>query len=288
MGTAWLNYKPKDLLGIPWAVAFALRADGWYLRSEIILAKRNPMPESVRDRPTRAHEQFFLLTKRPTYFYDSDAIREDDSGRPSGNGFVRDHRLSYQNADGTPRGNEEEWKPGGGRNKRSVWWVSSEPFAGAHFAVFGTKWIEPCILAGAPERACGECGAPWVRVTDGATYYEGDDGSRTRKTNMVGNGHGGAGRGPKDNLGASIARTLGFEPSCPHGDGSARGVVLDPFAGAGTTGLVALQHGRDFVGIELNPEYARMARERIETAVRLGFRPPSNGAVVPEGQDALF
>jgi DNA modification methylase len=185
--------KPKDLLGIPWMVAFALRADGWYLRADIIWAKHNPMPESVTDRPTKAHEYVFLLSKQARYFYDADAIREDDGGRPSGNGFVRDHRLSYQNVDGTARGQEDEWTPGGGRNKRSVWTVATQPYSGAHFATFPPKLIESCILAGAPEG----------------------------------------------------------------------GTVLDPFAGAGTTGLVALRHDRSFIGIELNPEYAELARNRI-------------------------
>jgi len=208
-GTLWLNLgdsytsggraptpdglKPKDLVGIPWAVAFALRADGWYLRSDIVWAKGNPMPESVTDRPTRAHEFIFLLSKSPRYYYDADAIREADSGRPSGNGFVRDHRLSYRNADGTGRGRDEQWEPGGGRNKRSVWTVAIQPFPGAHFATFPPALIEPCVLAGSAE---GE-------------------------------------------------------------------TVLDPFAGSGTTGVVALRHNRDFVGIELNREYAEMARNRI-------------------------
>ena len=152
---SWVNdhdtLKPKDLVGIPWRVAFALQADGWYLRSDIIWAKPNPMPESVTDRPTKAHEYLFLLTKSARYFYDADAVREGDGGKPSGNGFVRDHRLTYQNGDGTGRGNEDEWTPGGGRNKRTVWTVATQPFKGAHFAVFPPKLIEPCVLAGAPE-----------------------------------------------------------------------------------------------------------------------------------------
>lgn len=181
--------KPKDLIGIPWMVAFALRADGWYLRSDIIWHKPNPMPESVTDRPTRAHEFLFLLSKQSRYFYDADAIREDDSGKPAGNGYDRAARLSGGLADG----NVERWEPGGGRNKRDVWTVTTQPFAGAHFATFPPKLIEPCVLAGAAE-----------------------------------------------------------------GD-----TVLDPFAGAGTTGLVALRHNRSFVGCELNPEYAELARDRI-------------------------
>jgi DNA modification methylase len=181
LGTSWRDHaangrarmsisdgdlKEKDLLGIPWLVAFALRADGWYLRSDIIWAKPNPMPESVTDRPTKAHEYLFLLSKSPRYWYDADAIRENDGGLPSGNGFVRDHRLTYQNADGTGRGNEDEWTPGGGRNKRSVWTIATQPYPGAHFATFPPKLIEPCILAGSPEQACSVCGAPWTRIVE--------------------------------------------------------------------------------------------------------------------------
>jgi DNA modification methylase len=280
--------KPKDLLGIPWMVAFALRADGWYLRSDIIWSKPNPMPESVTDRPTKAHEYVFLLSKGPRYFYDADAIREADGGwdhlrsvldgQPSlepTNGLMAEHKGLRTT----------EGRNGAGRNKRSVWTVATQPYAGAHFATFPPKLIEPCILAGAPERACGECGAPWVRVVERTpmvvrptpkreAWQAEDEHARTQTGGTV--------------LEPPTSRTLGFEPSCSHGDGSARGVVLDPFAGAGTTGLVALQHGREFVGIELSPEYARMARERIETAVRLGFRSPQNGHAPLDGQLDIF
>jgi DNA modification methylase len=188
--------KPKDLIGIPWMVAFALRADGWYLRSDIIWAKTACMPESVGDRPTRSHEYVFLLSKASRYFYDAEAIREPDAGadharqvlvgQPSlepTNGLLRPHSGLR-----TPDGRD-----GLGRNKRSVWTVSPQPFPGAHFATFPPKLIEPCILAGTRE-----------------------------------------------------------------GD-----TVLDPFAGSGTTGVVALRHGRSFVGVEINPEYVQLARRRI-------------------------
>lgn len=183
--------KPKDLIGIPWMVAFALRADGWFLRSEIIWAKRNCMPESVTDRPTRAHEQIFLLSKSPRYFYDADAIREDAVYESD----ARHLRLDRTQTEGRIGGSARltTGNPTNGRNKRDVWTVTTQPFAGAHFATFPPKLIEPCILAGAPEG----------------------------------------------------------------------GVVLDPFAGAGTTGLVALRHNRSFVGCELNPEYVELARDRI-------------------------
>jgi DNA modification methylase len=191
--------KPKDLIGIPWMLAFALRADGWYLRSDLVWAKGNPMPESVMDRPTRSHEYIFLLTKRERYFYDHEAVKEPAvSDRPSGNGFKRDARQSFQNADGTARGNEMQGKDvGGKRNRRSVWHVNAKPYKGAHFATFPPALIEPCILAG----------------------------SR-----------------PGD-------------------------IVLDPFMGSGTTAAVALRHGRQYLGCELNAEYGALQAERINEAM---------------------
>ncbi len=190
--------KQKDLMGIPWRLAFALQDDGWYLRQDIIWHKPNPMPESVRDRCTKAHEYVFMLTKSPRYYYDHEAVKEDAvSEHPSGNGFKRDARESYKNLDGTARGNDEQWTGvGGKRNRRSVWTVPTAGFKGAHFATFPPDLIRPCVLAGAP-------------------------------------------RG---------------------------GLVLDPFGGAGTTALVAMQEGRRSVLIELNPEYAAIARNRLDTA----------------------
>lgn len=187
--------KPKDLIGIPWRVAFALQADGWYLRQDIIWSKPNPMPESVTDRCTKAHEYIFMLSKGPRYYYDAEAVKEKSvSEHPSGNGFKRDARETFKNADGTARGNDKQWNDVGGlRNRRSVWTVPTKPFSGAHFATFPPDLIEPCILAGAP----------------------------------VG------------------------------------GVVLDPFGGAGTTGLVADRLGRDAILCELNPTYAELAHGRL-------------------------
>ena len=186
--------KAKDLIGIPWRVAFALQADGWYLRQDIVWAKSNAMPESVTDRCTKAHEYIFLLAKSARYHYDSDAIKEasvtGDARKPYAPGQVDNRGNGHDRNGGSTRTTEDagEW-----RNKRSVWNVPTKPFKGAHFATFPPALIEPCILAG-----------------------------------------------------------------CPVG-----GTVLDPFGGAGTTGLVADLHGRDAILIELNPEYADMARKRI-------------------------
>jgi len=187
------NLKPKDLIGVPWRVAFALQADGWYLRSEIIWHKPNPMPESVTDRPTRTHETIFLLSKAPRYFYDADAIRTTHKSE-WWKGI--DRRREYmtkkdgRNDGGVPHGKGNKL----GANKRTVWTIATRPFHGAHFATFPEKLVEPMMLAG----------------------------SRS-------------------------------------GD-----LVLDPFAGAGTVGVVAKRFGRRFIGTELNPGYAMMANERIK------------------------
>lgn len=185
------GYKMKDLVGIPWMVAFALRSYGWYLRSDIIWSKPNPMPESVTDRPTKAHEYIFLMSKNKNYYYDSDAIAEKaispgsdevgslaysiGSGRNDGNGDSSKLRLTREM-----------------RNKRTIWNVTTTPYSGAHFATFPPKLIEPCIMAG-----------------------------------------------------------------CPTG-----GIVLDPFFGSGTTGEVAQRLGRQWIGCELNQDYAPLQMNR--------------------------
>lgn len=181
--------KPKDLCGIPWRVAFALQADGWYLRSDIIWHKPNPMPESVTDRPTKSHEYLFLLSKKARYFYDADAIKEPaiDAGK-----FVKTNGGDGLGDFGRTRdGFRRGVTVGEFRNRRTVWTITPKPFKGAHFATFPPKLVEPCVLAG----------------------------SR-----------------PGD-------------------------LVLDPFFGAGTTGMVAEQLGRRYVGIELNSAYSALARE---------------------------
>ncbi len=187
--TAPHGLKPKDLIGIPWRVALALQADGWWLRQDIIWSKPNPMPESVTDRCTKAHEYLFLLSKSATYHYDAEAIAEDAvvvGGRVCG-----PKNDASRNDAGTTQTVRDD---GLSRNRRSVWTIATQPFSEAHFATFPPALIEPCILAG-----------------------------------------------------------------CPVG-----GTVLDPFGGAGTTGLVADRLGRNAVLIELNPAYAEMARKRIE------------------------
>jgi DNA modification methylase len=286
--TTVAGYKPKDLLGIPWLVAFALRADGWYLRSDIIWAKPNPMPESVTDRPTKAHEYLFLLSKSRSYFYDADAIREphaeflSTTGKPAprskypdgrmpsesrGEGYLQPHSQA-KIATGDWKGFDPGPKNEAGRNKRSVWTVATQPFPGAHFATFPPKLIEPCVLAGSSPQACAECGAPWERVTERTPALKESPAPGSVKIEVT---HGRSiRRGPGTTMSNSPAQrvsaageTTGWQPTCDHSDGSARCTVLDPFSGAGTTGVVALRHDRDFIGIELNPSYAQMARNRI-------------------------
>ena len=182
--------KPKDIIGIPWMLAFALRADGWYLRQDIIWHKPNPMPESVRDRCTKAHEYLFLLSKSERYYFDSEAMREEAVKGAAGSTFNTGKTAQHQMG----RSSDADRVEDGKRNRRSVWTVATRPYTGAHFATFPPALIEPCILAG----------------------------SRT-------------------------------------GD-----VVLDPFGGSGTTAQVALEHGRNYVLCELNPEYEPLIQQRIQ------------------------
>jgi len=160
------NLKPKDLVGIPWMVAFALRADGWYLRQDIIWHKPNPMPESVTDRCTKSHEYIFLLTKNKKYYYDNEAIKED-AVYDKDLGILRSRKQAELNHPSIIKRQEigiDSTNAGDGkRNKRSVWTVTTKPFKGAHFATFPPDLIEPCVLAGCPEKICVECGTPYER-----------------------------------------------------------------------------------------------------------------------------
>lgn len=192
--------KPKDLIGIPWMLAFALRADGWFLRQDIIWHKPNPMPESVRDRCTKAHEYVFLLSKSLRYHFDSEALKEpaDPKNHRKSPGIRRTAPGSTSH--GGPASGERAYET---RNRRSVWTVATRPYKGAHFATFPPALIEPCILAG----------------------------SRPGQ------------------------------------------IVLDPFMGSGTTAQVALQHGRQYLGCELNPDYGPLQQRRIASVTDLFSTP---------------
>ena len=195
-GNKQAGLKEKDLIGIPWRVAFALQANGWYLRQDIIWAKPNPMPESVKDRCTKSHEYLFLLSKSPKYYYDNEAIKEPSLGL--GKTAIRFGGNKYGDSDdpkhATKSGNE--YTDSGKRNKRDVWTINAKPFKGAHFAVMPEALVEPCVLAGSRE-----------------------------------------------------------------GD-----IVLDPFLGSGTVAVVAERYRRNWIGCELNPDYAAIAETRIASA----------------------
>jgi DNA modification methylase len=196
-GTVWLNlgdsFHNKQLTGVPWRVAFALQADGWYLRSDIIWHKPNPMPESVTDRPTKSHEYLFLLTTSPRYYYDADAIKEPY--QPSSKSRGKHRRQDFRKSTVSMAGTTKTWSASTNQaNRRSVWTINTQPYSAAHFATFPTALVEPCIKAGSTT-----------------------------------------------------------------GD-----LILDPFAGSGTVGCVALKLGRTFVGVELNPEYCTLARHAID------------------------
>ncbi len=266
---------------MPWRLAFALQADGWYLRSDIVWHKPNPMPESVRDRPTKAHEYVFLLSKSERYFWDQEAVREPhcsasierskydrttdntNKGKPTGknrddNGLIFGSGLNALPYMLHPAG----------RNLRSVWTITPKPFRGAHFATFPPELVERCVRAGTSERGCcPQCGKAWERVTE--TQFLGDGNPNGYHERLV--------KGNKMRMsGAQLAawktkhpsHDLGFRPacSCPDAD-PVPCVVLDPFIGSGTTAAVARSLGRDCVGIDLNPKYLAMARARIRPAV---------------------
>lgn len=220
-GTLWVNigdsYTQKNLNGIPWLLAFALKANGWILRQDIIWHKPNAMPEQTADRCTKSHEYIFLLSKQRRYYFDAAAIKEpavgygpDGTGRRRGNsasfrgGSAYTHDRARNNSDTVERESHGLTpNESGKRNRRSVWTIATRPYKGAHFATFPEELVRPCILAG----------------------------SRPGDT------------------------------------------VLDPFAGSGTTGAVAVQEGRNFIGIEINPDYCEIIRQRLDACCQKGAKP---------------
>ena len=270
-----VGLKEKDLIGIPWRVAFALQADGWYLRQDIIWAKPNPMPESVTDRCTKAHEYIFLLTKSARYFYDAEAVKEKVGEEIRTNKTFRGETVytnnqSFNNSGVIAAGiNTDGDKILTGRNRRSVWTITTKPFREAHFAVFPPEIPEICIKAGTSLKGCcPECGNPWERVVQksGGTIGKGSwiDHSKEKEQGMS-RAHGPLldKDRPWDN-GSYEVKTLGWRPTCTHNLEPIPCTILDPFSGAGTTGNVAERLGRKYIGIELNPAYAEMGERRIE------------------------
>jgi DNA modification methylase len=264
------DLKPKDLVGIPWMVAFALRADGWWLRSEVIWHKPNPMPESVTDRPTKSHEQVFLLSKRADYFYDADAIREPHICASDKRNDGKRHPYSDDAKHSQVDPNRQRTKTDcvsfhpAGRNMRSVWTVATQSYSGAHFATFPEKLVEPCVLAGTSARgACPRCGAGWVRVMEREFQPMTD---RSPEKLVRSSGQKGIDSSRHDHetpRGYVNVTTTGWRPGCECEAGEpVPQFVLDPFAGTGTVGRVCARHGRRFVGVELKGEYIELARGR--------------------------
>ena len=247
--------KNKDLIGIPWRVALALQADGWYLRQDIIWHKPNPMPESVKDRCTKSHEYIFLLSKNVKYYFDYEAIKEDAVGNSPNN--KKPHKHQGQPFSRTKE-NLVNIQAVEKRNKRSVWTVTTKPFKGAHFATFPMDLIEPCVLAGCPEKICIDCGKPYKRVIQQPKPLEVKRGRRA---------------GTDDRLIGGVLDKykrenppidLGLQKQCDCNTNETKaGTVLDPFGGSGTTAIVANKHNRNAVMCELNKEYVGIAKERI-------------------------
>ena len=257
--------KHKDLVGIPWRVACALQDDGWYLRSDIIWCKPNPMPESVTDRPTRAHEYLFLLTKSARYFYDAEAVQEPLVSTPEqylrARKSVRDnHHLGA--VAGRPLGPLSFATVPEGRNARSVWTIATKTYAGAHFATFPPEIPGRCIKAGTPEAGCcAACGALRQRVIV-ATSPDG----RSAEMPLMGDDmidHGP--RGLWNSGGATLKPgPARFRASCDCDAGTVASTVLDPFSGSGTTAFVARTLARRAVGIDLSTDYLGLAADRLK------------------------
>jgi DNA modification methylase len=263
------SYQDKQLLMMPARLALALQADGWWLRSDVIWAKPNPMPESCTDRPTSAYEHVFLLTKSARYFWDADAVREEaEYGRRQWSNVDGNLRRAGGNPDGMPSATVSGGDPSSGRNLRNVWTIATEAFPDAHFATYPTALVDRCIRAGTSERGCcAQCGKPWRRVVDKA-FVPQPDVSLQRDVRLE-TQHDAANQWPGTPRGTTSATTTGWQPSCEHDADVVPATVLDPFAGASTTLLVAQQLQRDAIGVELNPEYVRMGRERIEAEAGL-------------------
>jgi hypothetical protein len=299
--------KPKDLAGIPWRVAFALQADGWYLRSAIPWIKRNCMPSSQTDRPTTGVEYVFLFSHPDSggrYYYDIDATRVSPNTKPQRRLTARrEHSKGGEAAPGAkvrPPNYETSAEPtvactpSSGRNRRDTDWffesvehvasggqgllssedgsplafvVNPKPYKGAHFAVWPQALVEPMIRAGSSEHGvCADCGAPWEKelqsstpgnpknVSTGGDPSRNDGGSRIKDPT----GKGG-------NVLATVRRAGAWQPSCNcTGRMIARPTVLDPFSGSATTGMVALQEGRNYIGLDLNPHYLPLAEARVQ------------------------
>ena len=278
-----IGYKPKDLIPIPWMVAMALQQDGWYLRSGMPWVKRSAMPEPVRDRPARALEYFFLLSKSRKYFYDVEAVRmpgaipagtkaAKGSKERAGQDKVNARPPEYKTYSGTRHRRNTDWFFESlqaildGENGAMLHdendlpiavFCNPQPYPKAHFATYSPLLIAPMILAGASPRACEICGAPWERVVEKKKVLT----QKTNTPNKEWEISGGRPYGQRARLGT---KTTGWQPTCKcENEGTGKCTVLDPFVGSGTTLGVAEVLGRNSIGIEPNPEYCKLIPERV-------------------------
>jgi DNA modification methylase len=290
--------KPKNLLGIPWRVAFALQADGWVMRSDIVCdiiwAKPNPMPESVTDRPSKAHEYVFLLGKTPRYYYDQQATKRKASREPHAGQWKEPELYGTGPMDRGGHGQRDQpdriWASDGSSNMRSVLWIATQPTPDAHFATWAEALVTPMILAGTSKRGCcPACGAQYVRVVerDRQPTRPGVDNKINRASAQEDspyNDHHGmvvGNRDPKRHV--TKTKTTGWKASCSCNAGApVPSKVLDPFCGSGTTGKVAALHGRDFIGVDLNREYLDSIAEGKVLDGERPHRPKSRRPKDPE------
>lgn len=265
--------KPKDLCGIPQRFALAMQAAGWWWRQDIAWVKQAPMPESVTDRFTSSWEHVLMFTKAERYYFDIDAVAEPSvSGHSSGNGFCREASISHH-----IRGSEQEWEEKATRRMRNSWILPPEPSKQLHYAAFPRELVRRCLLASTSERGCcPACQSPWQRVVakekgtpahfNGSSFTNGKThDARVHLATIV--------QGER----TVATKTTGWQPTCPCGISTVQPcVVLDPFAGSGTTAFVAQQHFRRSISIDLNGVYLPLMLQRLEQPVL-----PLNGARMP-------
>jgi DNA modification methylase len=291
-----IGLKPKDLCGMPWRVAFALQADGWYLRRDIIWNKSNPMPESITDRPSTAHEYIFLLSKSIRYFYDAEAVREKGVWSSKYSGTMSDTGVGWDKAGSVKSHDARETRVrvlasgAASRNLRSVWKMSTQPFSEAHFATFPIALPLKCIKAGTSLKGvCPKCGAPHARILQKKFYgnrnpIPGSNGSlkvNQQKPEFKGDANFAKYEGPI---------TTGWKASCECNAGDPiPATVLDPFSGAASTGVACVRLDRNYIGLELNPEYIAMSERRLKHAKWLHEHPGHiRKPKAPKGHPSLF
>ncbi len=266
--------KPKDLCLIPFRLALALQDDGWYVRSDICWAKKAPMPESCKDRPTSAWEHVFLLTKSARYYYDAEAVKQPSntvphkdvsSYEPGSASSMKDGKHQAKTVGGVPFDHIS------GANLRNVWLLGPEPYPEAHFATFPTEIPRRAIKAGTSEKGCcSECGAPWERVVEPTEEYAkhlGKDWADYEADAREGRGHSVSSQRCTKRGAPSLTasyKTTGWRPTCECGADVVPCRVLDPFMGSGTTAMVAKMLERQWIGLELNPEYIALLPNRFE------------------------